>query len=429
MFDCRLYAPRERRRLYGLCGLVVALAAFVFGGCGPGDEHRPPYTGVEGQPVTLELVSDVPAVEATVEPAGPDGLQASGLWMIDTGSPITLLDTDDPEASVFTADTLDVFELSFRDYTLLTLDVFAPGYALGDTSIIGIVGGDLLRYFCPEIDYRNKRATLHESCQVPPSPRPDCDATVTIPFALLGGGQLTLSNQTAIAVKPTRIAFEVTVEDTAVTAVLDSGASAPALTPALAEQLFADRPNRPHLEPVQVATVAGVVSATMLRVREIRAGGVAVRSVPCLAPEDPMFLQYLSAEIGRPVSLLLGGAFLREFNVRLDYAKRSIYFAPYVERDHIDPDEYVFVGVALAEDAGQVVISNVYNETDAAAQDVQIGDIVMAVDGRTVFGLQDTLDAIATFEQGERVALELQRLGVTHTVELLIEDLLPHFYE
>ena len=70
-------------------GLFLAVA-----GCGQKQTDFPPeYTGEPGHPVALDLFSDTPAVEVSIaDPAlGPDF--RTGLFLVDTGSPVTLAES------------------------------------------------------------------------------------------------------------------------------------------------------------------------------------------------------------------------------------------------------------------------------------------------------------------------------------------------
>jgi S1-C subfamily serine protease len=58
----------------------------------------------------------------------------------------------------------------------------------------------------------------------------------------------------------------------------------------------------------------------------------------------------------------------------------------------------------------------------AAAAGVQVGDSILAVDGRHTHSLQDLSDALMQHKVGEKVTLTLQRAGATTTLPVTLGE-------
>jgi hypothetical protein len=409
-----------------VAAFIAAVAVACLQACTSQPSSKPSYEGELGELVAIELYSDVPAAHARAEPheQDPPAQPIEGAFIVDTGSPVTVIDGETGVPDSLLTSTLSTFGVVFTDTFLLRIDLFAP-----ELGLFGIIGGDILRYFCLALDYRSQTGALHERCPLLFDSTHTQKPPIELPFRLLGGGALQLEGGHALSVPATRIALRALVEGHETWAVVDTGASAVVLSGSIGRQLMVEHPQRPLLEGMEIHTASGSADATLLRASTIEVGSVLVESVPCFLPEDTTLFDYLSQEVGRDVTMLIGGTFLREFSFIVDYPAGRLRLARYVDRSHIDPGEFVFVGLALADEQGRPVVAAVYPDTDAATKDIQAGDEVKRIDGVDVQDVSDAIDLISSHQVGEMVAFTLSRDGHQREVIVQMEDLLPDFYE
>jgi hypothetical protein len=137
----------------------------------------------------------------------------------------------------------------------------------------------------------------------------------------------------------------------------------------------------------------------------------------------------LSAEVGVEVHGLIGGSLLREFRTTVDFPGRALGLAAYGDRSHIDPDEFIGVGFAMAPRGPVWEGGDVYTDTDAFAQGRRPGDPVRELDGQSLSGasraMVDTL--LDGFALGDEVPVGVARGDTTETLMIAVEDLLPGY--
>jgi C-terminal processing protease CtpA/Prc len=141
-------------------------------------------------------------------------------------------------------------------------------------------------------------------------------------------------------------------------------------------------------------------------------------------------LDTISQEVGMPLDGLVGGTFLREFFVTVDYQARLLHFRRYANRDHI-VDEFVRVGLTLTQGGNGYVIDQVHPNTDAAALQLQPGDEVRAISGMQLASLDPvTASALLLGAAGEQRALTMGATAVAAiantTLQVKVEDLLHY---
>jgi S1-C subfamily serine protease len=95
----------------------------------------------------------------------------------------------------------------------------------------------------------------------------------------------------------------------------------------------------------------------------------------------------------------------------------------------VDPAEFIGVGFEIEPVANEWRVATVYPGTDAEAEGLQVGEVVLSLDGTTVTGLAaDQIDSLlAGFELGEDLPVGIERGGEMTEVLVRVEDLLPDF--
>jgi hypothetical protein len=348
-----------------------------------------------------------------------------GRLLVDTGSPFTLIDP-----SAFPGTTLPRVAQVNVDIGLgaLTVDGVSALQLMGSgmmdmLALGGILGGNVLRSFSTQFDYRDQALRLGAGADPGDVALPG----TSLPFELQGGGSA--SDGTTIVTFPaTRIALTVNVDGVDHPFILDSGASQVAVRTSLFDTLTADGRAQRGGFPVQ--TAAGPANATLTRARALAVAGEQVTDVAVMTIGDDL-LDNITAEVHHPVDGLLGGTFLREFLVTIDYPKRTLHLQRYATRDHI-VDELQRVGIELggADAGGGMTIATVYAGTDAALKGLTISDQLLAVDGQPL----DTLnpidaDLLLDGAVGSTHALTFGRAttpaNANSTVTVRVDDLVP----
>jgi len=395
--------------------LVALLAAAA---CGGSDFD---YEGMAGQPQAVSFPGLIPTAPVSV-----DGAAAKDMGF-DTGSPVTFCDASAyPSRTIGAAEAdLDLLGLGFRGYPTLTIAAFSE-----DTDgLSGLVGGDLMRHFAFSLDYKGRRAWLSDPFDPATTPADlGVEAEAEVPFQLGGGGSFRAGSDT-VSVPPTRILFHVSFEGLEpVWVLLDTGATSIVLR----EDFYAalgDSARRPRLEGIKVETVNGTVDAFQTRVWRAEVDGVALDDVPAFViPGSPLF-GGIAQETGRDVQALVGGHFLRAFFTTVDYQSTKVRLARYADPTHIDPNEWIGLGLRLQPMGDDWTVSTVFPDTDAAAQGLVVGDVVEMIGTMAIRGLPaDAVNSLLdSFGLGTRIPLQISRSASTIDVQVLVQDLLPHY--
>lgn len=387
-----------------------------------------------GTPVPAAFPDLVPEISARIDGNGERRL------LVDSGSPITFLDGPafpglaDGKHQV----ELAAFGLTFPSFTLASWNAFG-----GEDSITGIVGGDLLRHFAFTLDYQGGRVWLDDPYD--PAARPaDVRAQVeaSLPMEVKGGGTFTLQGSCAssgcgtLHVAPTRVMLKVTFESqtTPVWVVVDTGASGMVMDEALLTSL-GDAAGRPRLEGAVFGTVDGAVRGFHSRVWRVRlgtatgGGSVAVDDVAVMVAPDFDVLDGVSNEVGVRVHALVGGSLLRYFLTTLDYQEGELRLARYDQPSHVDPDEWIGIGLSFQRDGDEWLVREAYTNHDAYMKGVRRGDVVEEINGVPVRGQSgEVIDgALAGLKLGDDVEVRYRRDAALISVRVLVEDLLPHY--
>ncbi len=399
--------------------LVAALAVAACGG-----DHTLEYDGVAGRPTAASYAGWVPSVAARAD--GTDGT-----LLLDSGAPLTLLDTDHFTALPDGEHTVDLVlgELGFPHLPVLAFDVINYTQSR-EPALDGLIGGDILGAFAFSLDYAGGRIWLDDAERALPAEADAAalDGALEVEADIAGGGVFGIPGA-AREVGATRFLVQAEVEDLPEPfwVLVDTGASSVVLANEVVDLLTAD--GRPRLDGVTVGTAGGAETAYYTRVWSLRLGAAEQGSVPVLVLPDDELFESVSQEVDRQVLAVVGGTYLRWFLATLDYPDGRLILRPYRETSHIDPDEFVGVGFEIEPSANQWRVSTVYPGTDAAAEGLEVGEVVYSLDGTDISGLPSgEVDAlVGGFALGEELPVGIERAGAQTEVLVRVEDLLPDF--
>lgn len=401
---------------------VPALAASVLllvavAGCGgDGDPDGIHGRGTLGVPSPAFVGVNLLFVDVTVD------VHEGGRMLVDTGSPFTLVD---PAAftglSLTGGPTVDL-DIGFGPVTVANVPALTVDVATMDRlNLGGIVGGNLLREFTTTFDYRDGTFQLGAGALPPDVEDPATD----IGFLLEGGGRARVNAETVVF-PATRIPLTVTVEGVDHPFVLDTGASEVTVRQSLFDSLVAD--GRARASGFPVTTAAGPTSAQVTRLRTLSVAGQALTDVAAMTLGDTL-LDSIAGEVDHPIDGLLGGNFLREFLVTVDYPRGTVQLRRYATRDHV-VDEFHRVGISIGASASGARVVTVYEGTDAAQKGITPGDQLLSVDDRPL----DPLDEIGAERaiEGTVGAVKLLGFGAAaspdvngHQIAVRVDDLVP----
>lgn len=373
---------------------------------------------MESTPLTIRswrpfVVVDAPNAAPPVAPID---------FYIDTGSPVTVLDTDHFPGGPGKSDTdLTLFDAVFNhDVVRYNLGGSPPQGAT--LTVGGIIGSDFLKGHELVIDYAGAQGWLDPSGTPPVAV---VGGGATIDFQLKGGGTFNIPEAGSKSVGATRVLVEATVEGVPVTALVDTGAAYSIVDPDLISDLGGK--GRPVLSGVRINQSGGNVDATLTRVETLKVGGATVEGAVVAQIGDNV-LGNTSAEVGQEVRLFVGGTFLRHFLLTLDYTTDKISLRPYADMGHIDPDEWLGPGLRFQDGpGGDLVVYDVFGGSAAEAAGVQEGWRLAEIEGKSVAGYSPEAFAVylSSFDEGTVLDFGFRIEGSIQVVSIDIEDQLP----
>jgi hypothetical protein len=351
-------------------------------------------------------------------PAQVDVDGVSGFLVVDTGAPIGAVDRANfPGApsvgAVGTVQSLSVGPVHATNLSVFGTDAFSsddPAMTVG-----GLLGAGVFVDRRVTFNYRDAKFTIGGE------PTPSGTGTpTTVPFSLEGGG--TESN-----LPRTRIVVNVDIEGRSHLMIVDTGASMVTVDGDVFASLTTG--GRPSAPAGMLHTTTGDAEATMLRTRSISLGPVASTGVVVTHDTDfDSHLDQVSAEIGHKVEGSLGGSFLHDYFVTVDYPNQQLHFARYDDLGWVvDAGERLGFQITRPA-AGRCEVVNVIPGTDAARQGVAVGDVVVAIDGAPLASL--TLSELAAKVCGPVGTLRNVQFGAAknhanQTVAIRVDELLP----
>jgi hypothetical protein len=221
----------------------------------------------------------------------------------------------------------------------------------------------------------------------------------------------------------------VTIEGTAYPFMLDTGSGDTVISQAILSKVIAD--GRATMA-TQDEDIGGAASGTLTRLRSVVVGGAEVDGL--IATEDSNInadLPAIGAEVGHEVDGLLGGSFLRQFYVTVDYPGGMLHLQRYtVGGPTFDELDSIGVAVGASDASGGVTVEEVFPGTDASAKGMAVGDVILAVDGQSLATVGATA-AQAAFSGavGSTKMIQFGPAASTtlsmQTVAIGVDDLLP----
>jgi hypothetical protein len=439
---------KTRLITWPLVGALSLVATASCGGGSSGPPMNPIYgtMGMLGDPSLAVVVSNLIYVDGSINGSGGNSV------LIDSGSPVVLLDGDPGTFPGLTLPamqqvTVDFGFLDASGAAVVTIDQIpalqlttAMGTIGSLAGLPGILGGDIMRDFSVQLDYA---APMMEGFCLGCSsgPRGDVESPGgAVPFTLAGGGVGTIAlnsgNSSTVTIPATRIPLTVQIEGTNHPFILDTGASEVTVTSAVYQALVAD--GRAQLAGgLAISTVTNdMENASVTRAKTISLGGETVNDVPVMTiPVDNTqddLLGNISSELGYPLDGLLGGSFLKNFLLTIDYPNGTLH----LQRYNSPPiaDEFRRVGFTVTVDAvgKSFVVSHVYPGTDAQMKGVAVDDQVVAIGGQQLSLPADALTADNLLDgmPGSTIQVQFGRTMaaalMNQTVALQVDDLIPN---
>ena len=440
-------------------GLTCAFALLGLGGLscgGSGGGSNPKYStmGMLGNPSSTVVGTNLVFIDAALN--GMDELFPDLNFdvLIDTGSPTVLIDPSFfslTPPTVTNASIQTNINLSLLDNSgnpVVTLDdipaLQLSSAMMDEIGLGGILGGNVLRQFSIQLDYAEPM--MHGFCLGCTSgPRDDVESPgAAIPFALEGGsrgqqGQVQLTDTlmpNVGVIPPTRIPVTVTIEGVDHPFIVDTGASEVSVRSSLFSTLTQD--GRAQLMNFGIETVEGGSTASVTRAKTIMVGGETVTDVPVMSimsdPTDDL-LNQIGLEIdpsgANLIDGLLGGSFLRNFLLTIDYPNGQLHLQRYNTETWVDEFQRIGIDVAPLPDSDKhwFAINIVYPGTDAAKQGLVAGDEIISIDGTSLDGLgwlaaDNLLDG--TVGTSKTIVYSLTDTSAPQTVSVLVDDLIPN---
>jgi hypothetical protein len=382
-----------------------------------------PSQGTSGPP--LASAADIEALSRVTNllfvPVDVGG--TTGLMFVDTGDPFLLLNPATfPHAPtpVGNVSTVSVESTDLSNVQVLTSSQL-PNSPDPSVSIGGLLGCTVICGSVVSFNYRDVVFTIGN----PVTPSGLMPAT-TFGFSFKGGETLQ-SCGTNVTVPRSRVVVSVEIEGSPHTMVVDTGASAVTVDASVYAALTAD--GRAQFTGGMVMTTSGSSAAAFTRAKSISVGGVEVDGV--VVSHDPSFdtnLADVSMDAQETIEGSLGGTFLDNFYVTIDYPNSELHLARYADTSFIiDPAENLGFALELTS-AGGFLVDKVFSGTDAATKGVSAGDTILAIDGVEL--ASQTLSQAAILASGKVGTTKSVQFGAAaklanKTVSIIVGNLLP----
>jgi len=265
-------------------------------------------------------------------------------------------------------------------------------------------------------DYKGAAFFLGPSAPAAPS---GLEPESTFPFSFEGGSVLD-----GVNVPRSRVVVQVSLEGTMYSMILDTGASSITVSQAAFSALTAD--GRVQITGGSTETTGGTSTSSLTRAASVAVGGVTVDSV--VVAHDTSFdtnLAAISTDVGKTIDGSLGGDFLHDFFVTIDYPASTVHLARYSDLSWaIDQGEQI--GIALEASGSSYVIEGA--SPTVAGMGVSNGDVVDSIDGVPLSGLslaQETVLLYGPVGSTKSVHFGTAAQVENQTLTMTVEEFLP----
>jgi Aspartyl protease len=393
-------------RLSGCLALPCLLAL----ACSSNSSPVAPVPVPQAEVVAFAHITNLTPVEVSVG-------SGMGWGIVDTGDPIVELDP-----AVFPSASSDAKLGAIEVGTLTVHDVQVLASAEGLTSpdpalpLVANIGCGALCGRVASFNYRD--VTFALGTDVPSAPSGLLQESI-LDFSFEGGkeGQVPRS----------RVVVTVSIEGTDHTMMLDTGATYITLDQSAFSAITDD--GRKQLPGGMVETTEGESPISLTRVKTVAIGSASVSGV--VAAHSAGFdtiLENISGDAGETIEGSLGGTFLNHFYVTIDYPNKKLHLAAYEDHSFaIDPAENIGFDLGVFAGGG-FGVGVVFAGSSAAAKGVQVGDAVVAIDGKALASLSASEAALLCF--GAVGSTKMVQFGAgagvaNETVALQVDEFLP----
>ncbi len=264
----------------------------------------------------------------------------------------------------------------------------------------GMVGFELFRRFAVRIDYGHNTLTLTDPTRFDPA-----DAGTAIPFVFYDHLPMV---EGLVGDLPAR--FDI---DTGSRSEVD-------LTGPFVSAHDLHKKFSKGISTVKGWGVGGPSRSYVVRLPSLTLGSVAVNAPVAGLSEDK------GGSLSDPsYDGNIGSGFLKRFVVTFDYAHQVMYLKPATPQP-VDAGRFDRSGMWINSGPGGYVVTEVASGGPAAKAGIQVGDVIVRVDGAVVRfdGLADTRALLRSRPPGTQVVLELKRASTARQVTLVLEDLI-----
>jgi len=415
---------RSRFSLAAASALLAGVLGCGGGNSTPNQDAGFATMGMPGVPSPTRVGANL--VFADVAVNGKTG----GRLGVDTGAPIVLVDATKYPGLTFPNQTEVNATLTVGELTIDGVPVVPMSFGGGmdPLNFAGLLGGGLMRQFEVRFDYANPDRAFRLG--TPPMEMATDGVEMpgtTATFTLEGGGLGRIGDGGVVSFEATRIPIQVEIDGTTHPFVLDTGASETTVRASVFTTITGD--GRPQLSGLPIMTVMGSSSASATRVTTLTAADQTVDNAVVMTIGDTL-IDGLAMEVKHPVDGLLGGNFLRNFLVTIDYPGGVLHLQRYTTPPIADEFQRVGIELGLANGAHRYAIARVYPGTDAAAKQLSVGDEIVSVDGQAL----DSLDPNVADESLNGTPGTTKTIGLGNaaaaglsntTVTVRVDDLIP----
>jgi hypothetical protein len=383
---------------------AAALPALLLqGGAAATEERSSPLASS-----SFELLSNTPLVEVAVEGRGP--LR----FVLDTGAGASVIDRGRAEAlglklsapggrAAWARDVaVSIAGVDLPRTRLLAVPLDLPARRAG-FAIDGILGRDIFARYVVEIDYDARTVRLDN----PKGYRP------------AGGGEmlaLSLADDVPYVRAQITPVGGAPIEDRF---LIDTGASKTLTLSHPFVERHRLRRSLPIIPGFDV-TLDGESRTSIGRLQRLELGSLGLDAPVVVLAERPGGAFAEAGFAGR-----IGGGFLRRFTVVMDYPHRRMQLVP---NAHIgDPDELDMSGIvwiADPTDLAVLTVQHVLEGSPAAEAQIQQGDVLVSVDGKSVATMDSSQRAEVFTGAGQERVLRIRRGRTEREVRLKLRRLI-----